>query len=56
LLCRYHHHHFAGRGWTCYLNPDGIPAWVPPRHVDRTRTPLINTRIQANRQRYTTAA
>jgi hypothetical protein len=35
------------------LNDDGIPEWVPPRHVDRSQTPLINTRIQA---RYTTAA
>jgi Domain of unknown function (DUF222)/HNH endonuclease len=54
LLCRYHHHNFASRGWTCRLNPDGIPAWLPPRHIDPTQTPLINARIQANR--YTTAA
>jgi hypothetical protein len=53
LLCRYHHHNFATRGWTCRLNEDGIPEWVPPRHVDRSQTPLVNTRIQA---RYTTAA
>jgi hypothetical protein len=53
LLCRYHHHNFATRGWACRLNEDGIPEWVPPRHVDRSQTPLINTRIQA---RYTTAA
>ena len=45
LLCRYHHHNFAARGWTCQLNPDGLPEWTPPRHVDPTRTPMINTRI-----------
>jgi hypothetical protein len=56
LLCRYHHHNFAARGWACRLNQDGIPEWVPPRHVDRDQTPLINTRIQARRQHYTTVA
>ncbi len=25
LLCRYHHHNFAARGWTCRINPDGHP-------------------------------
>jgi hypothetical protein len=52
LLCRYHHHNFASRGWVCRLNTDGLPEWVPPRHVDRTQTPLINTRIQATRRSY----
>jgi hypothetical protein len=54
LVCRYHHHNFASRGWVCRLNPDGIPEWVPPRHIDRTQTPLVNAGIQA--ARYTTAA
>jgi hypothetical protein len=22
LLCRYHHHNFVSKGWTCQLNPD----------------------------------
>jgi hypothetical protein len=35
LLCRYHHHHFATRGWECRINIDGIPEWTPPKHVDR---------------------
>jgi hypothetical protein len=47
LLCRYHHRNFASRGWACRINADGIPEWVPPKHVDRTQTPLVNTRIQA---------
>lgn len=47
LLCRYHHRNFASRGWACRVNLDGIPEWIPPRHVDRAQTPLVNTRIQA---------
>jgi hypothetical protein len=46
LLCRYHHHNFAARGWTCRINTDGLPEWIPPAWIDRTQTPLINTRIQ----------
>ena len=49
LLCIYHHHNFLARGWTCRINPDGIPEWIPPRWVDRDQKPLINTRIQATR-------
>jgi hypothetical protein len=48
LLCRYHHHNFATRGWQCRINGDGIPEWIPPGWVDRTRTPLINTRIRGS--------
>lgn len=47
LLCRYHHHHFAKHGWTCRLNPDGLPEWTPPRWVDPAQTPLVNHRIRA---------
>ena len=47
LLCVYHHHNFATRGWTCRINPDGLPEWRPPRWVDRDQKPMINTRIQA---------
>ena len=47
LLCRYHHHNFASRGWTGHINPDGIPEWTPPRSVDRDQKPIINTRIIA---------
>ena len=46
LLCRYHHHNFASRGWKCEINPDGLPEWTPPWWIDRTRTPIINTRIR----------
>ena len=47
LLCTYHHHNFLARGWTCRINTNGIPEWIPPRWVDRDQKPLINTRIQA---------
>jgi hypothetical protein len=50
LLCRYHHHNFAGRGWTCRINLDGLPEWRPPRWVDRDQKPLINSRILAQLQ------
>ena len=46
LLCRYHHHNFATRGWDCQINPDGLPPWTPPWWIDRSRTPMINTRIR----------
>ena len=47
LLCRYHHHNFLARGWTCTINADGLPEWRPPRWLDRNQTPMINSRILA---------
>ncbi len=49
LLCRYHHHNFAERGWTCEINPDGLPQWRAPRWVDPERPPQIHHRILAAR-------
>jgi hypothetical protein len=46
LLCRYHHTHFVGHGWTCTLNDDGIVQWRPPPWIDPTRAPLTNHRIR----------
>ena len=46
LLCRYHHHNFASRGWGCRINPNGLPEWSPPWWIDRSRTSMINTRIR----------
>ena len=48
LLCRYHHHNFASKGWECSINGDGLPEWRPPWWVDRARTPLVNTRIRGS--------
>ena len=44
LLCSYHHHNFAARGWTCLMT-DGLPTWKPPRWIDREQRPIRNTRI-----------
>ena len=46
LLCRYHHTHFLQKGWTCRINTDGLPEWIPPRWIDQDQQPHINTRIQ----------
>src|SRR6188472_3123919 len=46
LLCRYHHAHFLQKGWTCRMNPDGLPEWTPPRWIDQNQRPHTNTRIQ----------
>lgn len=56
LVCRYHHHQFWARGWTCRINDDGLPEWTPPRHVDRHQRPLINQRILTAHGGYGTAA
>jgi hypothetical protein len=49
LLCAYHHHSFASRGWTCRMI-DGLPAWVPPKWIDREQRPLRNSRVLARQQ------
>jgi hypothetical protein len=46
LLCRYHHTHFLQKGWTCRINPDGLPEWTPPKWVDPEQRAHTNTRIQ----------
>lgn len=45
LLCRYHHTRFLGKGWTCRMNADGLPEWIPPRWQDPDQAPLLNVRI-----------
>jgi hypothetical protein len=46
LLCRYHHTHFAQKGWTCRINTDRLPEWIPPHWIDQNQQPHINTRIR----------
>jgi hypothetical protein len=46
LLCRYHHTHFLQKGWTCRMNADGLPEWIPPWWIDRDQRPQINARIR----------
>jgi len=55
LLCRYHHTHFLQKGWTCRMNADGLPEWIPPWWIDQQQRPQINTRIRrlhAQRQQH----
>ena len=49
LLCAYHHHHFASRGWTCQMIDD-LPTWIPPKWVDREQRPIRNARITARHE------
>ena len=46
LLCRYHHTHFLQKGWSCRLNTDGLPEWIPPRWIDPEQRPQLNARIR----------
>jgi Domain of unknown function (DUF222) len=46
LLCRYHHTHFLQKGWTCQMNTDGLPEWIPPQWIDPKQRPQLNTRIR----------
>ena len=48
LVCSYHHHQFAQRGWQCVINTDGLPVWIPPTWIDRQRRPILNARITLN--------
>ncbi len=48
LVCGYHHHQFAQRGWQCRINTDGLPVWIPPKWVDRQQRPILNARITIN--------
>ncbi len=46
LLCRYHHTHFLQKGWTCQMNTDGLPEWIPPWWIDQEQRPQLNARIR----------
>jgi Domain of unknown function (DUF222) len=46
LLCRYHHTHFLQKGWTCRINADELPEWIPPWWIDQHQRPQINARIR----------
>ncbi|MFZ1114277.1 MAG: DUF222 domain-containing protein, partial [Propionibacteriaceae bacterium] len=46
LLCRYHHTHFLQKGWTCRINTDRLPEWIPPWWIDQDQQPRINARIR----------
>jgi hypothetical protein len=48
LICSYHHHQFAQRGWQCRINTEGLPVWIPPRWIDPQQRPIMNHRITIN--------
>jgi hypothetical protein len=48
LVCSFHHHQFARRGWRCRIDTDGLPVWIPPRWIDPHRRPILNARITIN--------
>ncbi|MFT4166326.1 MAG: DUF222 domain-containing protein [Microlunatus sp.] len=48
LVCAYHHHNFAQRGWQCQINTDGLPVWIPPKWIDPAQRPILNARITIN--------
>lgn len=56
LLCRYHHTHFAQRGWTCRLSPAGLPEWTAPPWIDPHQRPLLHERIQRRQAEHTLIA
>jgi hypothetical protein len=42
LLCGFHHREHDKRGWQVTIQ-NGQPYWIPPPHIDPTRTPIRNT-------------
>ncbi|MCQ9389231.1 HNH endonuclease [Brevibacterium sp. 50QC2O2] len=46
LACRFHHTWHDQHGWRAELI-GGLPAWIPPRHVDIEQRPLFHSRFAA---------
>ncbi|MCQ9367097.1 HNH endonuclease [Brevibacterium sp. 91QC2O2] len=46
LACRFHHTWHDQHGWRAELIA-GLPAWIPPRHVDIEQRPLFHSRFTA---------
>ena len=42
LLCGHHHRLVHHGGWQVYIAADGMPEFIPPAHIDPTRTPRRN--------------
>ena len=42
LLCGHHHRLIHHSEWVVYIAADGMPEFIPPAHVDPTRTPRRN--------------
>ncbi|MFL6045568.1 MAG: hypothetical protein ACJ72M_10655, partial [Propionibacteriaceae bacterium] len=41
-----HHSHFLQKGWTCRINDEGLPEWIPPRWIDADQQGHINARVR----------
>jgi hypothetical protein len=46
LACRFHHTWHDQHGWRAELI-GGLPAWIPPRHVDIEQRPVFHSRFAA---------
>ncbi|MGG7463360.1 DUF222 domain-containing protein [Plantibacter sp. YIM 135347] len=47
LLCSHHHHRVHADGWDIRIR-DGSPWFIPPAHLDRTRTPRRGGTLHPN--------
>ncbi|MGG7463062.1 DUF222 domain-containing protein [Plantibacter sp. YIM 135347] len=47
LLCSHHHHRVHADGWDIRIR-DGSPWFIPPAHLDRTRTPRRGGNLHSN--------
>ncbi|MFZ4895942.1 DUF222 domain-containing protein [Plantibacter sp. Mn2098] len=48
MLCTHHHHRVHADGWGIRVR-DGSPWFIPPAHLDRTRTPKRGGRVRLER-------
>ena len=39
-------HPLPAKGWTCRINGDGLPEWIPPWWIDQDQRPQLNARIR----------
>lgn len=44
LLCAHHHRTIHHADWVVRLTPDGMPEFIPPRHIDPRQRPQTNDR------------
>ncbi|WP_236866839.1 HNH endonuclease signature motif containing protein, partial [Brevibacterium daeguense] len=45
LVCPYHHAWHDPNGWTARLS-NGLPAWIPPRHLDPKQQPIHHSKFR----------
>ena len=42
------HTHFLQKGWTCRINGDGLPEWIPPWWIDQDQRPNSTPEFDAS--------